>query len=55
MDNFLVMVQHDDAESKAPLSEHDDKQLGFYLDNGLLLLAEQIAQDQKDLYAVEEL
>ena len=29
--------------------------MGFYLDNGLLLLAEQIAQDQKDLHKIEEL
>lgn len=29
--------------------------MNFYLDNGLLRLAQQIAQDQKDLYAIEEL
>ena len=29
--------------------------MDFYLENGLLLLAQQIAQDQKDLYMLEEL
>ena len=48
--HFLVMQQHDDPASNAPLSAHEDQQMGFYLDNGLLMLAEQIAQDQKDLH-----
>lgn len=29
--------------------------MDFYLDNGLLMLAQQIAQDQKDLYSLEEI
>ena len=49
------MEQLDDPVSNAPLSEHDSQQMNFFLDNGLLMLAEQIAQDQKDLHALEDL
>ena len=40
-DTFLVM--HQTEEEQYALSEHETSQLDFYLENGLLLLAEQIA------------
>lgn len=48
--HYLVMEQSeaDDVSEDgehAGLSEHEAQQMDFYLENGLLLLAEQIAQD----------
>ena len=44
--------QEDDVEA---LNEHEALEMEFFLENSLLVLAEQIAQDQRDLYALEEL
>ena len=54
-EHFLVMEQQVDEKSNTPLSEHETKEMDFFLDNGLMILAQQIAQDQKDLHALEEL
>ena len=47
------MQQKDDEASNEPLTNHEEQEMTFYLDNALLLLAEQIQQDQKDLYSLE--
>ena len=49
------MQQKQDEASNAPLTDHETKQMEFFLDNGLLVLAQQIAQEQKDLHELEKL
>ena len=54
-DQYLVLQQKQDEASMAPLTDHETKQMEFFLDNGLLVLAQQIAQEQKDLHELEKL
>ena len=49
------MEQKEDEESLRHLGEHDTQQMGFYLENSLLLLAEEIAQEQRDLNTLQDL
>lgn len=44
-DSYLVLQEKLDEASNAPLSEHETKEMEFFLDNGLLVLAQQIAQE----------
>ena len=38
-DSYLVMEQKQDEISQAHLSDHEAKEIEFFLDNGLLVLA----------------
>ena len=39
-DSYLVMEQKQDEISQAHLSDHEAKEIEFFLDNGLLVLAQ---------------